>query len=163
MAQLIRTLDPVGDFEAVWALYSQAHQFWCMTDRKDPTRATAEAFFTDTPPGCDAALSARLGFFEQDQLVGVVEMSFGFPKPEDAYLGLMLFEPMSRGRGLGPQFLRHCEGLARAKGCPRLYLAVLEENTKARAFWEANGFEATGLSGFDSETGHTLHRLEKQL
>lgn len=163
MARLIRALDPAADLEAVWALYAQARAFWCMTDRKEPTRATAEAFFTDCPPGCDADLSARLGFFEQDRLVGVAEIAFGFPKPADAYLGLMLFEPMSRGRGLGPQFLRHCEDLARAKGCPSLCLAVLEENTKARAFWEANGFVATGLSRFDAETGHTLHRLEKRL
>jgi GNAT superfamily N-acetyltransferase len=75
----------------------------------------------------------------------------------------MVFAPQMRGRGLGPLFLRHCEGLAHARGCPRLYLAVLEENPKARAFWERQGFRPTGLSGHDDQTGHTLHRLEKTL
>lgn len=163
MARLIRTLDPLADLGRVAALYAEAADFWILTDRKPPDLDKARGFFTDGPPGCDPAGSYRLGLFESDGLVGVAELSFGFPKSEDAYLGLMVFAPAARGRGLGPWFLSHCEDLARGRGCPRLYLAVLEENARAAAFWQRQGFRPTGLSGHDEVTGHTLQRLEKVL
>ena len=98
MGQLIRTLDPQADFAAVEALYAEAAAFWLMTDREPPDRAKVDEFFTDCPPGGDPALSHRLGFFQQDRLIGVAELGFGFPNPEDAYLGLMLFAPSARVR-----------------------------------------------------------------
>lgn len=163
MARLIRTLDPVSDLNAVKTLFDRATEFWVMTDRKPPDRQKAEEFFTDGPPGCHPALSHRLGFFEQDRLIGASELSFGFPNPEDGYLGLMLFEPEERGKGLGPVFLAEMEKLARTRGCPRLLLAVLAENTAGWRFWLAQGFAPTGLSRFDDATGHHVHRFSKAL
>lgn len=163
LPRLIRPLDPKADLEAVEALYAQAAAFWIMTDRRPPDRHKAEAFFIDTPPGCDPAASHRLGLFEHSDLAGVAELSFGFPEPDSAYLGLMVLAPARRGRGLGRAFLQHLETLARNRGSSQLFLAVLEENQAGRAFWQAQGFAETGLIRHDAETGHTLHRLVKPL
>ena len=159
----IRALDPVADLVAVAALYSEAAAFWMLTDRKPPDLQKAAEFFTDCPPECDPGRSHRLGLFESERLIGVAELSFGFPKSNDGYLGLMLLSPSARGRGLGPVFLHHIETLARAQSCTRLCLGVLEENTMARAFWERQGFRPSGVSRFDGQTGHTIHRLEKAI
>lgn len=159
----IRAIDPITDLGAVADLYRDAAAFWLMTDRKPPDLQKAAGFFIDCPPGCDPALSHRLGLFERNGLIGVAELSFGFPKSNDGYLGLMLLSPAARGRGMGAIFLRHIEDLARGKSCPRLCLGVLEENTTARAFWERQGFRPTGVSRFDEETGHTIHRLERAI
>lgn len=163
MVPLIRALDAVADLDAVAALYAEAADFWIMSDRKAPDRQKAGEFFTDGPPGCDPALSHRLGMFEGGRLVGVAELSFGFPEASDAYLGLMMFAPAARGRGFGPVFLAEVERLARLRGSPRLYLAVLEENARGWAFWQAQGFAPTGLSRDDAETGHRVHRFLKAL
>ena len=160
---MIRALDAVDDLAAVEALFADAAAFWVMTDRKPPDRAKAAEFFTDCPPGCDPGLSQRLGFFQQDRLIGVAELAYGFPNPEDAYLGLMLFAPSARACGYGRAFLAEVERLARARGCPRLLLAVLEENADGWGFWVAQGFSATGLSRFEEETGHRVHRFAKAL
>lgn len=158
---LIRPLDPVTDLDAVVGLYARAADYWLLADRRAPDRAKAAAFFTDTPPGCDPAASQRLGLFQGGVLVGVAELSFGFPLAQDAYLGLMLLDRAMRGQGLGAQFLTQVQ--ARAAPAPRLYLAVLQENPRGRAFWQRHGFTDTGLSGHDANTGHTLHRMVKPL
>ncbi|WP_227751652.1 GNAT family N-acetyltransferase [Tabrizicola oligotrophica] len=163
MPRLIRALDPLADLALVAALYREAADFWILSDRKPPDLAKAQAFFTDGPPGCDSAAAHRLGLFDATELVGVAELSFGFPEPADGYLGLMLFAPRARGRGHGPVFLAEIERLARTRDCPRLCLAVLQENARARAFWEGQGFRGTGVSRFDDETGHWVHRLAKDL
>ncbi len=163
MPPMIRPLDPASDVALVEGFYAGAPDYWLFAEGRAPDAAKAAAFFTDGPPGCDPARSHRVGLFDGDRLGGVAELSFGFPLPEDAYLGLMILAPRLQGRGHGARFLAHVEALARAAQAPRLYLAVIEANTRGRAFWEREGFAATGLSGLDAGTGHTLHRLVKPL
>lgn len=160
---LIRQLDPTNDLTAVHAFYGEAGDYWLLADRRAADLQKARDFFTDGPPGCDPGRSHRLGLFVDDRLSGVAELSFGFPAPEDAYLGLMMLAPRIGGGGHGAAFLAKVETLARAAGAPRLYLAVLEENPRGRAFWEREGFRAAGVSRLDDETGHVIHRLVKGL
>jgi GNAT superfamily N-acetyltransferase len=158
----IRTLDP-SEAPLVAALYRRAPDYWLLAEGSiDPDRQAAE-FFTDGPPGCDPALSCHLGLFLDRLLSGVAELSFGFPDPQDAYLGLMLLEPPAQGAGHGRSLLTRVEQLARARNAPRLYLAVLEANPRGRAFWQREGFRPTGLYRDDPETGHRIHRLVKDL
>lgn len=161
LPRLIRPLDPIADLDAVEDLYSRAADYWILADRRAPDRQKAAEFFTDTPPRCDPAASHRLGLFQEGTLVGVAELSFGFPLPGDAYLGLMLLDATRRGQGLGQVLLAEVE--TRAAPAQHLYLAVLQDNPRGRAFWERHGFTDTGVSGHDADTGHTLHRMVKPL
>jgi GNAT superfamily N-acetyltransferase len=159
---LIRTLDP-AEAPLVATLYREAPDYWLLAEGSvDPDRQAAE-FFTDHPPGCDPHQSHHLGLFVDSRLSGVAEVSYGFPEPKDAYLGLMLIGPWAQGAGHGRSFLAHVESLARNRGAARLYLAVLAANPRGRAFWQREGFSPTGLSRKDPETGHILHRLVKDL
>ena len=97
------------------------------------------------------------------RLSGVAELSYGFPEPDDAFLGLMILGPWAQGAGHGAVFLAHAETLARSRNAPRLYLAVLDANPRGRAFWLREGFTETGRRGQDSTTGHWLERLVKPL
>ena len=159
--RLIRPLDPATDRAAVADLLLEAQDYYHLWLGHAPGPEQVEDVFTSGPPGCDPARSHRLGLYLDDRLSGVAELSFGFPLPEDAYLGLMILAPRARGQSHGAAFTGHIELLARPS--PNLYLAVLEANLKGRAFWERQGFTATGISRFDAETGHTIHRLLKPL
>ena len=52
-----------------------------------------EAYFTQAPPGVDLAASQRLGLFEADDMLALVELSFGFPEADSAYIGLLIARP----------------------------------------------------------------------
>ncbi len=158
---LIRALNPVTDRSAVAAVLAEARDYYQLWLGRDPGPAEVEQVFTAGPPGCDPAKSHRLGLYLEGRLAGVAEVSYGFPLPDDAYLGLMVLSPKARNQGHGAAFYTHVEGLARPS--PHLYLAVLQANPKGRAFWHRMGFAATGISRHDPETGHTIHRLVKDL
>ena len=49
--------------------------------------------------------------------------------------------PWARGQGIGAAVLREVELQV---GSRRLFLAVLEANARARAFWRREGFVDTG-------------------
>ena len=159
---LIRKLSP-SEAPLVAQFYREAPDYWLLAEGVLEADRRAEEFFTDAPPGCDPGDSDRLGLFIGDRLSGVAELSFGFPKPGDAFLGLMILGPWARGAGHGRAFLAEVERLARLRACPRLYLAVIEVNPRGRAFWEREGFRATGLSRFDPDHGYTIYRLGKDL
>ena len=159
--RLIRPLDPVQDRDAVAALLLQAADYYQLWLGADPGAEQVDEVFTACPPNCDPARSHRLGLFLDEQLAGVAELSFGFPMPEDAYLGLMILAPFARSKGHGSAFMAHVETLAHPS--PRIYLGVLQANTRGHAFWVRLGYGPTGVSRFDDETGHTLHRLVKPL
>lgn len=159
---LIRQLDP-SEAHLVKQFYREAPEYWLLAEGAvDPHRQSQE-FFTDTPPSCDPSQSHRLGLFIGPRLSGVAEVSYGFPEPTDAYIGLMLIGPWAQGMGHGRTFLRHAETLVRGRGAGRIYLAVLEANPRGRSFWEREGFKPNGISKVVVDTGHLLHRLTKQL
>lgn len=159
---MIRILDTT-EVGLVAAFYRDAPDYWLLAEGKcDPARQAAE-FFTDAPPGCNPAHSARLGLFLEGRLSGVAEVSFGFPGPKDAYLGLLLLGPWAQGAGHGRTMLSRIEQIARTAKAPALYLAVLDANPRGRAFWLRHGFTPTGLRRHDSETGHWLERLGKSM
>ena len=158
---LIRPLDPVTDRDAVTALLQEAQDYYHLWLGHAPGADQVEEVFSAAPPGCDPGTSHRLGLCLDGILSGVAELSFGFPAPQDAYLGLMILAPKARNKGHGASFTAHIESLARPAA--HLYLAVLEANPKGRAFWEAEGFTPTGISRHDPDTGHTIHRLVKPL
>lgn len=158
---MIRALSAQTDLAAVTDFLAEAADYWIMAEGAAPGPDAAQDFFTDGPPGHDPAHSHHLGLFHEGRLSGLAELSFGFPEAGDAYLGLMILAPRLRSLGLGPSLLAEVEARARAAGSPRLYLGVLQANTRGRPFWERHGFRATGVSREDGQ--HIIHRLVKPL
>ena len=159
----IRALNAAHHLDRVQDLFDRAADYWTLANGRPPDQATAAGYFAEGPPGYDPARSHHLGLSLDGHLVGVAELSFGFPEVDAAYLGLMILDPVWRGQGLGRLLLARAESLARAAHAPHLYLGVLQANPRGRAFWQAQGFAPTGLSGLDADTGHLLHRLVKKL
>lgn len=158
---MIRPLFPETDLPAVAAFLKEAADYYVLADGEAPGPSAARDYFTACPPGCDPAQSHRLGLFRDGWLAGLAELSFGFPAPGDAYLGLLILAPWVRGQGHGARMLSHIEDLSRASGAQSLYLAVLEANPRGRAFWEREGFRPTGVTRQDGR--NLIHRLSKPL
>lgn len=158
---MIRPLFHPADRPAVAAFLDEAADYWLLADGAPPGPQAADDFFTDCPPSCDPAASHRLGIFRDGRLSGLAELSFGFPEPADAYLGLMILAPRIRGLGHGARLLAHVERLAREAHAPVLYLGVIEANPRGRAFWERQGFRPTGITRQDDR--NITHRLAKPL
>jgi GNAT superfamily N-acetyltransferase len=140
MSPVIRPLDPLNDRAAVEGLFSRSADYVRLERGQDPTPALTDEFFTDTVPGGSVADALKLGLFTGPVLQGIADVSFGFPEPGDAFLGLMQFASDARGQGHGATFLRDIEGRVRARDAPRLFIAVLHANPRGRAFWDRQGF-----------------------
>lgn len=162
----IRLLAPSDDAAAVRNLYERAADFVMLESGTAPSDSTVAEYFNDCPPGVDLATSRKLGMFMPGgKLVAIADLAFGYPEADDAYIGLLLVDQNCRGMGLGRAFLEHLMGTARTRNARRLLIAVLDENTRGRAFWEREGFRL--LQSFpDFKLGqktHVVHRMWRQL
>jgi GNAT superfamily N-acetyltransferase len=162
---MIRLLDPDTDREAVSAMLAQAQDYYQLWKGHAPGPAETDEFLIDPPQRGDPASKLPFGYFVDDTLCGVAEVFFGFPEPDDAYLGLMMLAAAHRSQGHGARLLTRIEAECRDRGARLLYLAVLEANPRGAAFWARMRFSQTGVSRIDTDTAaaHRLHRLVKPL
>ena len=68
--------------------------------------------------------------------------------------------PSNWGKGLGSMAIKYILKISKGRKWSVVYLWVLENNMRARAFYEAHGFVKEGLEKFDKTlTGHELHEI----
>lgn len=161
---VLSPLLPAHDLGAVEAVYRRAADYLTLESGLTPA-AAARAFFEERPPaGAEAPLKFGIRV-EDGALAAIGDLAFGFPEPEDAYLGLLLLVPEARGKGLGQAVLEDVKKRSRARGASRLLIGVLDANERARAFWERQGFRLTRTSGPHrfGDRQHVIHRFELPL
>lgn len=105
------------------------------------------------------------------QLVGEVNVMYDPPhlynkEPGSAWLGLVIGESFSRGKGVGTEVLRLLETHLRDRGVPRIELGVFAYNRAAYHLYEKSGYCEIGrIEKFTFWDGQfwTDIRMEKRL
>jgi GNAT superfamily N-acetyltransferase len=162
----VRELSADEDHGRVRAFYDRVSDYVHMESGLAPDDGMVRAFFSDCPPGADPAKSLKLGLAGDDRrLVALADMAFGYPRARDAYIGLLLIDSACRGQGLGHSFLTWLTDTAYAAGCDRILVAVLDENSRGRAFWEREGFllDRSFPAIMIGNKMHVRHRLQRPL
>lgn len=158
----LRKLEPGRHGKLVAGLFLAAADYVRLSEGVEPGPAQAAGFFKGVPPGGDIAQSVKVGLFDGAALLGIADMAFGYPEPGDGYIGLMLFAPEARGKGLGRALLTLLEEEARARGAPRLFVGVIEANARGRAFWLREGFVPVKRLG-PIRVGTRAHMIDRMV
>ncbi len=158
-------LEPGKHAQLVAGLFHASADFVQLTEGVEPGPAQVAGFFNGVPPGGDIAQSVKVGLFEGPRLLGLADLAFGYPEAGDGYIGLMLFAPEARGKGLGRAVLALLEEEARARRTQRLFVGVVEANSRARAFWLREGFVPVKRFGpiKVGARAHMIQRMGKSL
>ncbi|GEN08796.1 L-amino acid N-acyltransferase YncA [Myxococcus fulvus] len=132
-----------------------------------PARADeARQLPLERPPGVTPEQGHLLALVDPTGAwVGLFEGLQDFPTRGEAYLGLLLLEPGTRGRGLGAGLLAGYEDWLRASGQQVLRVGVSEPNPAALRFWTREGFQAETWVGplTQGELSYRVLRMRKTL
>ncbi|MFF2197779.1 GNAT family N-acetyltransferase [Streptomyces sp. NPDC058157] len=147
------------------ALYATNRAFFELSgDFPDPTRITVEQVATAladelAPDGAEVLLARSAG-----RLVGLAATLAHHPDPADPdpWIGLLLIDATAHREGHGRTLTRLVEDRFRTAGRTALRLAVLEDNTPALAFWQAQGYTAL-RHAHDREHGRPCLVMRKPL
>lgn len=103
----------------------------------------------------------EIGAFERDRIVGTA--SFGASRWEKfreyGEIVTIYLLPEYIGKGVGSALMERCISELKAQGYSRILLWVLEENTRARRFYEKHGFRGTAEYMDDNIGGRAVREV----
>ena len=108
-----------------------------------PAQPTAEEIRNDmtvTPPGIEPEDKYYFGFFEERELVAVMDLIDGYPDPETAYIGFFMMNRKYQGRNIGSAIIGEAADRLREMGKTAIRLGIDKENPQSVHFWKKNGF-----------------------
>ncbi len=140
-AQLVTGL-PVGDADGI-SLYLNVPEGWTPDDK------------------------LLIGLFQRqpELLIGVIDAVRGYPTPRTWYIGLFLLQPDRRGQGLGKALYTVFSSWAARHGAETIQLGIVEQNPRARRFWERLGFQQIGTkrAAYSGTFVNIVHIMQQPL
>ncbi|MBL4806604.1 MAG: GNAT family N-acetyltransferase [Rhodobacteraceae bacterium] len=136
-----RSLTAIDDFDLVQGVFEKCADYVMLETGKKPGQANVTAFFEDHPVGVTVDDKLLVGIFDADRAIGVIDILCGYPANSDWYIGLLMIDPVYRGRGVGQRALNWVVDVAGSAGAAQLLLCVLDENPHGQTFWLREGFK----------------------
>lgn len=131
----------LADQDRLEALCQECRDFFELVQGQFAHAETAEEILGPLPPTMHECCSKSvLGLECAGELVGVVELMEGYPKPYEWYVGLLLLKPKLRREGTGTAIWRQLRAMMEDRKARVVRLVVEKQNEPARLFWEQQGF-----------------------
>ncbi len=141
------------DITDVYRLCRENRRYYRYMHVKPSLRNLTEVI-TMLPDGKGMEDKYFVGFYGSDnKLVAILDLITGYPESDDAWIGWFMVDAKLQGQGIGSQIFADIRASLKAQGFDYLQLAVVKENTEARAFWEKQGFLSTGK---ETDTGNYI-------
>ena len=128
--------------------------------RPDPTLENLAADLTALPPRRTLADKHFFGWFDGDDLVGMMDLISHHPKPDMAFIGWFILDGARQSRGLGRRLVADVLAMLRAEGVTEVRLGRIEGNPQSEHFWHVCGFAENGL-GYDTDGYHVTVMAKK--
>lgn len=80
---------------------------------------------------------------EDNEVIGVLDLIYGYPKKDIAYIGLFVIDKKLQRRKIGKEIIKDLEEKLKEREFTKIKLGVIKINPKGKAFWESVGFTQT--------------------
>ena len=81
------------------------------------------------------------GFFDDRELIAIMDLIDGYPKAEIAYIGFFMMNPQYQGKQIGTAIIDEVIDYLLSTGKTSVRLAIDKGNPQSTHFWKKNGFD----------------------
>ncbi|MBR4434734.1 MAG: GNAT family N-acetyltransferase [Clostridia bacterium] len=148
-----------SDADAVLRLCMENTQFYEYCEAR-PTKEQVLNDMSITPPGISVQDKYYIGFFQDDDLIAVMDLIDGYPKPDVAFIGFFMMKKALQGRRIGSSVIKECAAYLKTVGISAIRLGSDKANPQSTNFWKKNGFSV--IKEIDRD-GWTVLLAEKTL
>ena len=113
-----------------------------------------------TPPGIPIEQKNYIGFFDNGNLVAIMDLEDGYPNKDYVYIGFFMMGCELQGKGIGSIIISEALEYLHEQGFQKSQLGIDKDNPQSNHFWRKNGFEV--IREVEIEEGIILV-AEKQL
>lgn len=115
--------------------------------RYHPPFVTIESILEDLkalPPKKEYKDKHYVGFFQDAELVAVMDLIEDYPRNGTAFIGFFAVNSKYQGTGVGTGIIADCASYLVRLGFEKIRLAIDYGNPQSKAFWTKNNFVLTG-------------------
>ncbi len=128
------------DIDDIVELCRQNTVFYKYTEAR-PTCENIRDDMQATPPGIDLSAKYYFGFFDNQELIAVMDLVDGYPKADIAYIGFFMMNLKHQGKQIGTAIISEVIDYLKSIGKTSVRLAIDKGNPQSTHFWKKNGFE----------------------
>ena len=129
-----------SDIEMLVEICKQNTIFYEYTEAR-PTKEDILDDMHATPPGITMSDKYYFGFFDDGELVAIMDLIDGYPKSEIAYIGFFMMNPKHQRKQIGTAIVGEVIDYLQSIGKTAVRLAIDKGNPQSSHFWKKNGFE----------------------
>ena len=93
-----------------------------------------------TPNGVSIDDKYFIGFFNEDELVCVMDLIDGYPNDDIVYIGFFMMNIKYQGKGIGSKIISDVIDYFKKTKKEAIRLAIDDGNPQSNHFWKKNGF-----------------------
>lgn len=153
---LVRRMND-SDAEAILEFCKENTQYYeyCQAE---PTLEQVTSDLHLTPPGIGPEDKYYVGFYQDDDIVAIMDIIDGFPEKGIAFIGFFMTNKRLQGKGIGTSIISEIAVYLKSIGTTAIRLAIDKGNPQSTHFWKKNGFNVIYEADQD---GHVLLVAEK--
>ena len=129
-----------SDVEAIYKL-CQGNTLFYRYCEAEPTKERILHDLHITPPGINKDRKYYVGFYQNDELIAVMDLIDGFPREEVGFIGFFMVSIAAQHRGVGSSILCETANYLKGIGKTSIQLGMDKDNPQSTGFWKKNGFK----------------------
>ena len=108
--------------------------------KQEPTFENIKEIFTALPPNITMKDKYFLGIYENNKLIGILDLITNFPAKNSVYIGLFMLDINVQNKGIGSVIINKICIFLKKRRFNNIELAYIEDNIQAKNFWLKNNF-----------------------
>ena len=129
-----------SDADDILSLCKENAQFYLYCE----AQATKEQALDDmhvTPPGIDVSDKYYVGFYQEEELIAVMDLIDGYPEKGIAWIGFFMMDKNHQGKELGSAIISETVSYLKSIGMHAIRLGIDKGNPQSTHFWKKNDFK----------------------
>lgn len=127
-------VDDILDF----CLQNTEYYDYC---KKQPSRELIINDMHMLPPNTRADSKYYVGFYDNKFLVAIMDLIYGFPDQETAFIGFFMTNKQIQGKQIGSAVIQEVGQYLKETGIKKIRLGIDKGNPQSTHFWLKNDFE----------------------
>lgn len=129
------------DISDVYNLYRSNVKYY-RSNNERPSKKRLTEVISEVPDGADPSQKYFIGFYEDDDLIAILDLITGYPEKDDAFIGWFMVKAEMHRQGIGSQLLADIRATLKAQGYDKISLKCSKESEETFSFWQNQGFRA---------------------
>lgn len=127
--------------------------------KMEPTFENLKENLTALPPGKTMDDKFFVGFYQEGQLVALLDLILDYPDAGTAYIGWFMMNREFQGKGIGGSIVGEILSFLKEENFCSVELGYIKGNEQAEHFWRKNGFAATGTEAWTEN--YTIVKMQR--